>query len=356
MPDPTWMLYGATGYTGVLLAEEAVRRGHRPLLAGRSAERLRPLAARLGLDYRVLALEDGAALREAAGRVGLVLHAAGPYFHAGRPMLAACLAAGTPYLDINGEVSELEQTFQLASQARERGIAVIPGVGFSVAASDCLAAHVAARLPDATALTIAVHTGANASPGTIKGTLETIAHSGVGSVRRGGVLVPHPYGQGARVLPFPDGARLAVPIPWGDLVSAYHTTGIPDITTYMAYPPGLIRLMGGLRLLSGLLRIGSLRRLALGLAGRLVTGPDAALRRTARSAVYARAENAAGAAAEGWLETVEAYRFTAEAGIRAVEETLARRPCGVLTPARAFGADFALTIPGTRLVGESNGG
>jgi short subunit dehydrogenase-like uncharacterized protein len=356
----TWMIYGATGYTGVLLAEEAVRRGHRPLLAGRNAANLGPLAARLGLEYRAIPLEDLAALRDAVGSAALILHAAGPYFHSNRPMLEACLATGTPYLDINGEVSELEQAFQVAEQARERGIAVIPGVGFSVAASDCLAAYVAARVPDATTLTIAIHTGATASPGTVKGTLETIAQSETGCVRRGGVLEPHPYGQGARVFRFPGGARLAAPIPWGDLVTAYYTTGIPNITTYMAYPPRLIRLMGGLRLLSGALKFAPLRRAALGWAGRTVIGPDALLRRTARSEVFVRAENAAGDAAEGWLETVEAYRFTAEAGIRAVEQALARRPRGVLSPAQAFGVDFALSVPETvRLDGleqESNSG
>ena len=46
---PRWLLYGASGYTGRMIAEEAVRRGHRPVLAGRSAERVRPLAESLGL-------------------------------------------------------------------------------------------------------------------------------------------------------------------------------------------------------------------------------------------------------------------------------------------------------------------
>ncbi|GAB4576088.1 MAG: saccharopine dehydrogenase NADP-binding domain-containing protein [Anaerolineae bacterium] len=347
MTTRNWMLYGAYGYTGQLLAEEAVKRGHRPLLAGRDESRLKPLAERLGLDYVAVALDDREALHAAVRDVSLVLHAAGPYIHTGPPMLEACIAGVTNYLDITGEIAVLELAFQYSQRAWDRGIAIIPGVGFDVVPTDCLAVYVARQVEQPQTLTLAMQTLARASAGTVSGMIETIARSSAGRVRRDGRLVPYPYGQGMRRFRFQNGMRQAVPIPWGDLVTAYHSTGIPNITTYMAYPPRLMRLMRGAGLLSLLLRVGPLRQAALGWVRRNIAGPDEQMRQTSRSMVYARVENARGEAAEAWLETVEAYRFTAEAGILAVEQTLARQLRGTLTPAQAFGEDFVLSVPET---------
>lgn len=349
-PIRSWMLYGAYGYTGTLLAEEAVRRGHRPLLAGRDETRLRPLAARLGLDYVAVSLEDSAALEAAVRGVALVLHAAGPYIHTARPMLQACMAGVTHYLDITGEIAALELAFAFSQRAWDREIAIIPGVGFDVVPTDCLAAYVTAQVPEATQLTLAIHALSRASAGTTKGVVETLARMGTGRVRRDGRLVPYAFGLGAETFRFHDGPHSAAPIPWGDLVTAYHSTGVPNITTYMALSPGILRLMRGAGLLGALLKITPLRALVLDWISRRVQGPDAVTRRTARASVYARAENRRGDVAEAWLETPEAYQLTAETGIRAVEETLARRPRGTLTPAQAFGPDFVLAVPDTARV------
>lgn len=347
MSNQKWMIYGAYGYTGELLAAEAVRRGHRPILAGRSEAKLKPLAERLELDYQVVALEDTAALHEAVRNVSLVLHAAGPYVHTAQPMLAACVAGVTSYLDITGEIAALEQAFGYSQQAWDREIAIIPGVGFDVVPTDCLAGYVASKLPGATRLTLAINALTQASAGTTKSSLEALARSGSGRVRRDGKLQPFAFGRGMDTFQFQHDTRLAAPIPWGDLVTAYHSTGIPNITTYMAYPPQLMRMMRFAGLLSLVLKVQPLRQAALNRVERSVQGPDEVARSTARSYVYARVENDQGDSAQAWLETVEAYRFTAEAGIRAVEQTLAQHPRGTLSPAQAFGTDFVLSVPET---------
>lgn len=348
-----WMIYGATGYTGQLAAEEAVRRGHKPLLAGRSEHKLKSLAERLNLEYVTAPLDDPAALEQAVRRVKVVYHAAGPFAYTSQPMLQACLSAGAHYLDITGETQVYQQIYAHDAAARDKGIALIPGVGFDFIPIDCLAAYVADQLPDATHLiTAASMLGSSmvgsVSAGTAQSLLEILHHVG-NIVRRDGELVPVPLGAGVRHFPFPSGERLAMPIPWGDLEVAYRSTGIPNMTSYLALPSGLIRLArltGGL--LIRLLHIDGGRHALSGLVGRMLTGPSELSRETGRSYLYAQVRNANGETREGWLETIEAYQFTAKAALPVVERVLDGAYRGALTPARAFGADFVLEIEGTR--------
>ncbi|MFQ5576261.1 MAG: saccharopine dehydrogenase family protein [Anaerolineae bacterium] len=347
MTNTPWMIYGANGYTGQLLVEEAVRRGHRPLLAGRSADKLAPLAETYGLAWTAFSLDDDAALRKAVGGVGLVFHAAGPFIHTARPMRSACLAAGAHYLDITGEIPVLQESLALDDAARRRGIALISGAGFDVVPSDCLARHVASRLPGATSLELGIAVAARPSAGTAKSMLEGLMRGSW--VRRGGKLVPHPPGLGARTVHFSHRPLTAVPIPWGDLVTAYHSTGIPNITVRMAYPRRILRAMRPAILFGRIvLHPRPLRRLAQKVVERTIHGPDAAMRQTARSYLWARAADEAGSEAQAWLETMEAYRLTAVAGVRCGEKLLPGDIRGALTPAQAFGADFVLELEGSR--------
>ncbi len=346
----TWMLYGATGYTGVLLAEEAVRRGHKPLLAGRSADKLKPLAERLGLDYLAVGLEDHEVLVRALDGVDLVLHVAGPFSRTGKPMARACLTAGVHYLDLTGEISVFEMIYGYNKQAKKKGIALISGVGFDVIPTDCLAKYVADQIADAKRLNIAMHAITTTSPGTTKTQLEIVA--GGGLARRDGWLVPYSLGSGARWVRFSHGKKPVMAAPLADLSSAYRATGVPNITAYIVLPPGLgviaSRAPAVLPAVQSLFASAWVRRAFGWLIERTVKGPSAEHRQQARSYIWAGASNAQGETAQAWLETIEAYQFTAVAGIRSVERVLAGGLRGALSPAQAFGADFVLEIEGTR--------
>ncbi|GAB4524461.1 MAG: saccharopine dehydrogenase NADP-binding domain-containing protein [Anaerolineae bacterium] len=357
-----WMIYGATGYTGQLIAHEAVKRGHQPVLAGRSEEKLRPIAEKLGLRYSVFGLNDmftAVGGLQAAGDIQLVLHAAGPFIHTSEPMLKACLQVGAHYLDITGEIRVLENHFLYDQKARERGILVMSGVGFDIVPSDCLNKYVADQLPDAVHLEVVIsaltpsESDLGISSGTLKSMLEMMP--GGGYVRRGGTLMPYDFGAGEARFRFPQGEMTAVAIPWGDLATAYRTTGIPNITTYMTLPREPIqamRLFGGV--MARLMRIRAARQWVSGQIDQFLTGPTAETRDAARTVVYARATNRMGETAEAWLETVEAYRFTAEASVLAVEHVLQGDYHGALTPAQAFGADFVLNVETTRRMDTLN--
>ena len=314
---PSWMLYGAAGHTGTLIARHAHKRGHRPLLAGRTAPSVTALAARLGLPHRALALDDPAALSAALDGVDLVLNAAGPFLHTAAPLAEACLRAGVHYLDIGNELQVFTALYGLHERACRADVAIIPGVGFGVVATNCLALQVSEAVGGAQHLDVAARAAtAQPGPGIAASIRENLPYGGW--IRQAGHLRPQPLGSGITTIPLPDGPCHVMPFPTGDLEAAFQATGAPGITAFSPVPadPGASDLR------------------AAGLPAHLSFG-------------WARATNAEGATAEAWLQTGESYAFTAAASIRAVEETLARSLRGALSPAAAFDADFILTIPGT---------
>lgn len=342
-----WLIYGANGYTGALIAEEAARRGHRPLLAGRSADKLRPLAERLKLDFVAFDLADAPrVLRDR--EIGLVLHAAGPYLYTSRLMLDACLQVGAHYLDLTGEIPVFQNTLAHDRAAKERGTALISGVGFDIVPSDCLLAYVGAQVDAPQSATLVISGlgmtggGLDASGGTLKTNLEMIAAGFV--VRRDNALVPVDVGAGLRQFRFAEGMRSALIVPWGDVV----TTAIPNLTAYMTFAPEevlAVRVFGFA--LQRLLRIQTLRGWASRAIGAMISGPSEHIRQTVRAQLYAQVTGRGGQRAEAWLETIEPYQFTMLAAVNAVERVMQENPAGALSPAQAFGADFVLQVEKT---------
>lgn len=354
MSETRWMIYGATGYTGRLIAEEAVRRGHRPLLAARDASKLVPLAEALGLPSSVVSLDETEKLIGMVRGVEAVMHCAGPFTQTAEPMRRACLEAGAHYLDITGEITVFEATFAADAAARDRGIALISGCGFDVVPTDCMAKYVADQVDQPTTLELAISAGGGAgtSAGTMQSGLEILAAHG-GIARRGGKLVSMPLGRGVKRVRFPFGEREVMPIPWGDLATAYRSTGIPNITTYMRMSGGTARLARWFGpVLKPILSIKPVRRAAQALIDRTVGGPSQDVRERGRTSVWARAANDRGEAAEAWLESIEAYRMTQITAVLCIERVLGSELRGALAPAQAFGADFVLELPNTRRLDE----
>jgi short subunit dehydrogenase-like uncharacterized protein len=320
------------------------------------------LARELGLEARTFSLEYADGVRRGLEGIRLVLLAAGPFVRTSRPVVSACLDVGVHYVDITGEPSVLEEVYEKGGEAERRGVVLLPGAGMDVLPSDGLAALLAARVPGAESLELAHRSGGRASGGTLRTVLE---HAPAGLlVRREGRLVgARPGGPGfRREVDFGPGrgggVRPVVPFTWGDLASGPRTTGIGNVTCYKASGPAAARLIPwALPLLRAVLGIRPLRVLAQRAAGTSGTGPDEETRRRARTRIWARVAAPDGRAAEAVLETMEGYRFTAVAGVRVVEEVLARtappapgRLAGALTPAGAFGPSWILGLPETRLV------
>ena len=103
------LIYGATGYTGKLIAEMAKKQGFSPLLGGRNPQKLKQLSETLNLEYRAVALDNKPALLDVVSAMDCVLHIAGPFSGTAAPMVEACLEAQTHYLDITGEIAVFER-------------------------------------------------------------------------------------------------------------------------------------------------------------------------------------------------------------------------------------------------------
>lgn len=339
-----FLLYGATGYTGQLIAEACASRGLRPTLAGRSGAPLKALAERLGLPSVQLALDDAVGLDRALAEAALVLHCAGPFAETGAPMMEACLRARRHYLDITGEISVFEQARALDATARERGVMLLPGVGFDVVPSDCLAAHAAQLLPGATSLELCVASFGTVSHGTAATALQQFRGESIERIE--GRLVPYRFGKRRRAFDLGDGRQhVAVGAPLADVVSAAATTGIDNVRTYLVLGAKLRRALRVAPLLAPLLGVPAIARFVR--SSLPPGGPDAAARARGRSIVVAEVSDAGGKRAGARLAGPEAYAFTGECALLCVERVLkGAAPAGFQTPARAFGAELVLEVPG----------
>jgi len=341
----SYLIYGAYGYTGTLIAERAVEEGHDPILAGRQEGRLRALAQSLDLEARAVALDEPGRLRDVLDAVPAVLHCAGPFSATSAPMVAACLDTGTHYLDITGEIPVLRALRARDAEAVENDVLLLPAVGFDVVPTDNLAVTLADQGASATTLELAFVGNGPVSKGTLKTAVEQLGTGG--RVRRQGRVVEVPVGWTSRTVPFEDRARTVTSIPWGDVVTAGHSTGIPNVTVYTVLPDGLRRLLPLARPLRGLFSRPPLQALLKRAVDRWGPDPTAADRERGWTRVWAAVRSADGTRRSAQLRGPEAYTLTARTAVAAVKRIVETPPApGFHTPSTALGATFVFGIDG----------
>lgn len=343
-----FLIYGSYGYTGQLIVEQALREGIRPILAGRDKKKLIAQAEKCNLEYRAFALQETEILDSVLHGVDAVLHCAGPFVHTFHPMVEACLRTKRHYVDISGELSEFEALAVMNDPAKEAGIMLLPGAGFDVVPSDCLAAHLKRRLPSATHYRLYVRgVGAGASPGTAKSAVENMDRQGM--IRRAGKLVPVPPAWNVREQDFGRGYTKAVSVGWGDVSTAYYSTGIPNIEAYFAFPENMIRLMRLLRVIGPLVYNRPVKKLLQILIGWFVKGPKEEKRKSARTVFIGEVSDQSRGRAVTKLTTPEGYTCTALTAVEIMKRILGGDlKTGFQTPSLAYGADFILQFPGVR--------
>ena len=328
-----------------MITRFAVERGLKPILAGRNAVAVEELAKKHHLEYRIFSLDETDRLDSALQEVDMVLHCAGPFSITSRPMVEACLRNKKHYTDITGEISVFETCAALDKKAEEAGVMVMPGVGFDVVPSDCLARHLKDRLPTATHLSLAFYGMGRISHGT-QATMTMNVGKG-GAIRKDGKITGVPAAWKTREIDFGTVTRTGVTIPWGDVSTAFYSTGIPNIEVFTIAPPKAIKMMKMSRYLGWLL---AKRPFQEYLQNKIPAGgPSDAEREKGKTLLWGEASDLNGNRVESRLQCPEGYTITAIAALNIAEKILAGNfSPGYQTPAKAYGAELVMEIDGVQ--------
>ncbi|MEP6788854.1 MAG: saccharopine dehydrogenase NADP-binding domain-containing protein, partial [Acidobacteriota bacterium] len=337
----TFLIYGAYGYTGELITRFAAERGLKPILAGRNEAKIAELAAKYGFEHRAFSLNDSAKVDAALQETDMVLHCAGPFSITSLPMVKACIRNEKHYTDITGEISVFETCAAFDKNAADAGVMVMPGVGFDVVPSDCLAKHLKDRLPTATHLSLAFYGVGRLSHGTAATMTMNVGKGG--AIRKDGKITGVKAAWKTREINFGEVTKTGVTIPWGDVSTAFYSTGIPNIEVFTVVPPSNLKMMKMSRYLGWLLATGPFqsylqKKIPAG-------GPSDAEREKGKTLMWGEASDADGNRVEARQQGPEGYTLTAIAALNIAEKILAGNfTPGYQPPAKAYGADLVLEI------------
>jgi len=323
------MIYGAAGYTGRMTAANAKAAGVDVVLAGRPRDddKLAALAAAMDAEYRLFAVDDVPARERALSGIAVLLNCAGPFMRTAEPLIQACLAAGTHYLDIAAELDSYRLAERYDQAAQAAGIMLLPGSGGSVAMLGCLAGHAARRVANPRRLSIALHVAGGFSRGSAVSASENLTTETLHRVDR--ELVSRASSE-VREFDFGNGPATAFSVTLPELITIWRATDIPNIDTYVhvtdgAFPEGDLAAMPD--------------------------GPTIEQREANRYHAAAEVTDEDGTVVRSILDTVNGYTFTTLAAAEAARRVVGGevRP-GFQTPAGLFGDDFAETIADTTIV------
>lgn len=344
------LLYGANGYTGKLIAKLAATYNLQPILAGRTEANIKPLAAELQLPYRIIDLDNKEQLENALSAVKLVLHAAGPYVYTAKQMIEACLQTGVHYIDINGDISVFEMLKKYDAVAKENNIMVMPGVGFDVVPTDCIALQLKNKMPDATHLKLAFASiGGGLSHGTATTMTGKIGEGG--AARENGMIVRKPLGQKGIWVSFGKKNLFVMTIPWGDISTAYTTTGIPNIETYTGMAPKVYRILKLQWAFNWLLRTEFVRNIIRKKIKAKPAGPSDEQRKISSSLVWGEATNPSGEKLTACISCLDGYSLTAHSSLLISKKILdGNFKTGYQTPSGCYGENLIMEVPGSKII------
>lgn len=342
-----WIIYGSYGYTGRLIAEKAAGLNEEVILSGRDQDKLKQQSEELGLSYRAADLSNADQMNSLLSDAKLVIHCAGPFVHTWKPMLDACIRNSCHYLDITGEIEVFERIKARDKEIADAGIMAMPGTGFDVVPTDCLALYLKKELPDATHLELAfMGLGGGVSHGTAKTMAENLGSGG--AVRQDGKIKSVPAAWKTRTIDFGPKTRTAATIPWGDVSTAHFTTDIENIVVYTAMKKSAIRWLKRSNWIAPVLKLSAVRSFVKTLISKRVTGPDQSEREKGKSYIWGEVTNSIGKTVTARQVTPEGYRLTALGALHIAQNVSEGNfQTGYQTPASAYGEDLILEIEGT---------
>lgn len=336
----TILIYGANGFSAGLILNEFLKRGIKPILAGRNSEKIKSMALQKGCNFKIFDLKDTRKIVSELNGVNTVLNCAGPFSKTAAPLINACLISGVNYIDITGEMEIFKFAWSMNNKAKEKGIVILPGAGFDVIPTDCLAKKLKEELPDASSLKLAFATrNSHPSKGTIKATLDYISSN---SMIRKGDIISIPTASVSRIIDFGDFHSDSIAVQWADVFNAYFSTEIDDIEVYMALPSRvkkILKVTAGL--IERLLSIKLVKKMVILFIDSFITDPNDRQRQNSVTYFWGMVQNKKGTVIQRVLQLPDGYNITAlgaaEAAFR-ISQGLVKP--GTQTPSLAFGSDF----------------
>lgn len=342
------VVYGSYGYTGQLIVQEAKAKGLELILAGRKEEALQKQSQQTGYPYQVLDVSDSAKLEKLLEPAALVIHCGGPFQFTAKAMVEACLKAKTHYTDITGEYLVFEMLAEYHEKGKANGIMIMPGTGFDVVPSDCLALHLKERLPSATHLQLAfTMSKGGLSRGTSKTMTEGLGEGG--KIRKEGKLTTINLGDKVMEIDFGAFKTKTLCIPWGDIATAWRSTGIPNIEVYTGATDQMIKNAKMSKYLNWLFKQRWVKNYLQKKIDRKPAGPSEEKRMSGKSYLWGKVWDDAGNTRISTLETVSGYTLTARSSVLIAEKILKGNfKTGYQTPSQAYGRDLILEIDGSQ--------
>ena len=344
-----WLIYGATGYTGKLILEQAHKQGLSLVMAGRNEDKLKELKAQYGYDYECFDVSSRQHIAELFKDVDVLLNCAGPFSQTAKPLMSACLHSKTHYLDITGEIAVFEHGKLLNKSATEAGILICPGVGFDVVPTDCLAKGIKERLPTIDSLWLGFSSRSGMSPGTAKTAVEGVGSGG--KVCRAGILTDVPLAYKVRKIDFGDGLKTATTIPWGDVSTASFGTDIPNVEVYIPMSERKVKQLKRMEKFRWFFKFRWVIKKMQRNIDKKVTGPDEDTRASQKTYVWGEGVNRAGDVVTARVVTGNGYDVTKYAAIEISQYVLNNDVApGFNTPGCLMGADFVEKLPGSEQI------
>lgn len=344
----TILIYGSYGYTGRLIVDQLLAMDIRPILAGRDAAKTEAHANEKALEFVAFDINDAKSLVEFLTKGKVVIHCAGPFVHTAEQMIEACLETGTHYLDITGEYQVFDLAQRYNERAEAKGIMLLPGAGFDVVPSDCLAATLAAEMPDATDLVLSfVNKGGSLSRGTTKTMIENLGEPTM--YRKNGEYVPSKMGALTRLVDYGDFEQMSMAISWGDISSAHFSTGIPNIKVFAGTHPKQINKVRQMNNFGFLFRLGFVRNFMKKQIDKKPAGPNDEKREKSKTYMWGQVSNGT-ETKEARLITPNGYTLTAESAAKIAQKVMDDnfKP-GYQTPSTAYGKALILEMTGCEL-------
>ena len=346
-----WMIYGANGYSGKLIAREAVRRGYEPILAGRSAAAVSRLAAELDLPHRVFQAVDTSEAREHLADLSLILNCAGPFTETAPSLVDASIEAACHYMDLTGELDVYAYCHKRHEAARRRGVVLCPGVAFDVVPTEAIAAKLKEALPDANSLVLGLDSDRTLSPGSAITLLKGIGDPNLTVyMRREAAHLVKANRPLIRRFAFASGqsAKPAMSVTWADLNAAFYSTQIPNITVFIAANLSNRVTFALAHHLRFLYRNQSVQNMMRRVIKRFVKGPSREVRESGSTQLFGIVTNADGEERRLDLTVAQGYKFTYLAALAIVEHSLAQEADGgYYTPSMLVGAELTTELEGS---------